>query len=115
MNLEGARIYNEGVGISEESEAKIRKIVEVIRTLSPSSEVSMRFLRCGNMYEGLLWGKADEVPIGVYNRSASMTHLLNALYKTVKKQTLKIWKVKHALTSTEKRNFQNHEPIAMAS
>lgn len=76
MVLAGARIYNDGVGINHDAEEKIRQIVTAIRTISPSSDVSMRLLKSGHVYEGLLWGKAIDVPIGVYKRGISLTQVL---------------------------------------
>lgn len=97
MILEGVRIYSEGVKISQDCEEKIRQIVGVIKRLSPYSEVSMRFLKSGGVYEGLLWGNASDVPIGVYNRGQSMTRVLDMIYGRVKKDCLKAWKVKGQL------------------
>jgi hypothetical protein len=85
MNIEGARIYTEGVEIERETESKIRQIVGTLRTLSPSSDVSMRFLKNGRTYEALLWGKADDIPFGVYRRGPSMSHVLGGFYRRVKK------------------------------
>lgn len=115
MTLDGARIYDEGVGIGQDCEEKIRQIVGAVKTLSPSSEVSMRFLKSGNMYEGLLWGKANDVPIGVYNRGQSMTHVLDTIHRKVKRECLKVWKMSGmSVKSKQKTQFQNHSPMAMA-
>ncbi len=93
MNVNGARIYTEGVSIKGECEKKIEHIVSSIKALSPSSEVSMRFLKVGHTYEGLVWGSANNVPIGIYNRGPSMIHVLETLYRKVKKECLRIWKL----------------------
>ncbi len=114
MTLDGARVYFEGVDMDHEYDEKIRQIVSTIKSLSPSSEVSMRFLKNGSLYEGLLWGKASDVPIGVYNRGLSMAHVLDMLYKKVKKQSLKVLKMKGIARSKEKNQFQSHEPMALA-
>lgn len=114
MNLNGARIYSEGVGLGHECEEKIRHIVDTMKSISPTSEVSMKFLKAGNLYEGLLWGKANDVPIGVYNRGLSMTHVLDALYKKVKKQAVKAWKMKSSMKPSKKVYSQIHEHVAMA-
>jgi hypothetical protein len=114
MTLDGARIYNEGVGISQDCEEKIRQIVAAIKTLSPSSEVSMKFLKSGTTYEGLLWGNASDIPIGVYNRGQSMTHVLDTIYRKVKKECLKVWKVKGVGVKSKARSqYRSHSPIAM--
>lgn len=115
MTLDGVRIYNEGVGISQDCEEKIRQIVGAIKNLSPSSVVSMRFLKSGTMYEGLLWGEASDVPIGVYNRGQSMTHVLDTIYRKVKKECLKVWKVNGiGVKSKERPQYQSGSPMAMA-
>ena len=114
MTLDGARVYFEGVSAAHEFDDKIRQIVSAIESLSPSSEVSMRFLKNGSLYEGLLWGKASDVPIGAYNRGQSMAHVLDTLYKKVKRQSLKVLKMKGTVNSKEGAQFQSHEPMAMA-
>jgi hypothetical protein len=112
MVLAGARIYNDGVGIGHEAEEKIQQIVNAIKAISPSSDVSMRLLKNGHVYEGLLWGKANDLPIGVYKRGISMTQVLENIYKRVKKDCVK------ALKSTCGRRRDRHVPhpveLAMA-
>lgn len=41
MNLDGAKIYAEGLGLGHECEEKIRQIVGAMKSISPTSEVSM--------------------------------------------------------------------------
>ena len=65
-------------------------------------------------FEGLLWGKASDVPIGVYNRGQSMAHVLDTLYRKVKRQSLKVLKIKGSAKSKERTYVQSHEPMAMA-
>ena len=72
-----------------------------VKAVSPTSEVSMRFLKSGRSYEALLWGKADCVPIGVYHRGPSMTQVLDVVYRNVKKQCLKVWKLNGAQPYTQ--------------
>ena len=114
MNLSGAKIYFEGVRVTPEYDDKIRQIVSTCQSLSPTSDVSMRFLKNGNLYEGLLWGKANDVPIGIYNRGQSMAKVLDTIYKNLKKQSLKVWKMKSAAPSIKKPHIQSHAPMAMA-
>jgi len=114
MNLRDVRIYSEGVEMGRDCEEKIRKIVNVIKSLSPSSEVGMRFLKNGHTYEGMLWGKANDIPIGVYNRGASMSHVLDALLRRVRKQSLKIWKLNRVRSKPKATtNVEVHSPFAM--
>lgn len=113
MVLAGARIYNDGVGINHDAEEKIRQIVTAIRTISPSSDVSMRLLKSGHVYEGLLWGKANDVPIGVYKRGVSLTQVLENLYARVKRECLKAWKHSSSQPISKKSDF-NSNPDAQA-
>lgn len=92
MIINGATIYSEGVGIGHDCEDKIRQIMTTLKTFSPSSNLSMRFLKNGRQYEALIWGNADDMPIGVYNRGPSLAHVLDIVYNKVKKQCLKAWK-----------------------
>ncbi len=114
MVLDGARIYNEGVGINSDCEEKIRQIVNTLKTLSPSSEVSMRLLKSGRVYEGLLWGKANDVPIGAYNRGPSVARVLDTLYGRVKKECLNAWKRKGMRNHKNIRPNLVNQPMAMA-
>jgi hypothetical protein len=116
MVLEGARIYNEGVSIEKESEQKISQIVTALKTLSPASDVSMRFLKYGKVYEGLLWGKANDYPIGAYFRGPSMSHVLDTLYNKVKKECLKIWRLKQGQMNPTNyaSNKTSDQPLSMA-
>ncbi|MCB9026780.1 MAG: hypothetical protein H6625_10715 [Bdellovibrionaceae bacterium] len=93
MVLAGANIYNDGVGINRDAEEKIQRIVNSIKTISPSSKVSLRLLKSGNVYEGLLWSKSDELPLGVYKRGVSMTQVLESIYKRVKKDCIRALKL----------------------
>jgi hypothetical protein len=83
MELDGARIYDDGVEIDKGGEKKIRPIVTSIKTLSPTSDVGMKFVKSGRVKEALLWGKAKDGPIGVYNRGLS----LNAVLDTIQGQS----------------------------
>lgn len=113
MILDGARIYNEGVEVGHDTEEKIRQIVNALKAFSPTSEVSMRFLKTGHIYEGLLWGKTHDVPIGIYNRGPSITHVLDTLQRRVKKECLKVLK-RNGLKHEPKRRF-SESPMAIAS
>ena len=115
MVLAGARIYNDGVGISHDTEEKIRQIVNAIRTISPSSDVSMRLLKNGHIYEGLLWGKANDVPIGVYKRGVSLTQVLENLYVKVKRECLtKLKRSNGQKYLSKSRPSDNPDLLAMA-
>lgn len=99
MNVDNARIYNEGVSIGPDCEEKVQQIVNTVKSIFPSSDLSMRFLKSGHTYEALLWGNADNVPIGVYNRGPSLSHVLETLQRKVKKECLKVWKLSRTKTS----------------
>ena len=110
MVLAGANVYNDGVGINQDVEEKIQRIVNTIKAISPSSDVSMRLLKSGGVYEGLLWSKAGELPIGVYKRGISMSQVLENIYKRVKKDCVR------ALKSTRGRPLsrQNQPQVELA-
>lgn len=93
MIINGARIYVDGVRLGPECELKIRRVVDAIRSLASNSEVSLRVLKSGAMYEVLLWGKAERLPIGVYCRGASLSKLLDVFMKRVRRQCLKLSKL----------------------
>ncbi|MEN0059800.1 MAG: hypothetical protein AAGB31_13250 [Bdellovibrio sp.] len=115
MVLAGARVYNDGVGINHDTEEKIHQIVNTIKAVSPSSDVSMRFLKSGQVYEGLLWGKANDIPIGVYKRGVSMSHVLENLLKRVRKECVKVCKMSRGHNaSRRKTNFNHQADLAMA-
>lgn len=115
MVLAGVNIYNEGVGISHDAEEKIRQIVNAIKTISPSSDVSMRLLKSGHVYEGLLWGKANNIPIGVYKRGVSLTQVLENMYTRVKRDCLKAMKSSCGHASRRKHKFdESPDLMAMA-
>ncbi|PWU13174.1 MAG: hypothetical protein C5B49_15055 [Bdellovibrio sp.] len=59
MIINGATIYNEGVSLGHDGDKKIHQIMTTLKSLSKSSNVSMRFLKSGNQYEALVWGKAN--------------------------------------------------------
>ncbi len=115
MVLAGARIYNDGVGINDEFEEKIHQIVKTIKAVSPSSDVSMRLLKSGQVYEGLLWGKANEIPIGVYNRGITMSQVLENLLKRIRKECVRVNKMSRGQSATHgKSNFHHQADLAMA-
>ena len=113
MIINGATIYNEGVGIGHDCEEKIRQIMTTLKTVSPSSNLSMRFLKSGRQYEALIWGKADDMPIGVYNRGPSLVHVLDIVFNKVKKQCLKAWKARGNIRSKRAPTY-NESALALA-
>jgi hypothetical protein len=113
MDLDGARIYDEGVGIDKSAEDKIRQIVTSIKTLSPASDVGMRFVKSGRVIEALLWGKAKDFPIGVYNRGPSLNAVLDTIQRKVKKQCLRTRKTNRAQFQPNNKTY-NHSPLEMA-
>ena len=113
MKLDGARIYDEGVGIKQDAEEKIRKIVSSLKDISPTSEIGMRFVKNGRVVEGLLWGKAKEVPIGIYNRGSSLNVVLETIQRKVKKECLKIKKANGKQFQKMNESY-NHLPLEMA-
>lgn len=114
MTLNGARIYNEGMEIGHDSEEKIRRIVTAIKSLSPSSDIGMRFLKSGKTYEGLLWGRADNTPIGIYNRGPSMTHVLDTIFRKVNKECSNKRKLRCGNRARKETQTYDHSSMAMA-
>lgn len=86
MNIDGVRIYDEGVEINQDCEVKIRKIVNDLRSVSPAPDIGMRFVKSGRSVEALLWGKASDISLGIYNRGTSLARVLTTLHRKVKKQ-----------------------------
>ena len=117
MILNEAKIYFEGLENNHDYDEKIDQLVESIKELSPSPDISMRFLKNRNVYEGLLWGKANDTPIGFYHRGHSMTHVLDSLSRKVKKECLlRAWKMKGAKMKPKQRpQSKNQPPLAIAS
>lgn len=113
MIINGATVYSEGVCIGHDCEEKIRQIMTTLKAVSPSSKLSMRFLKSGRQYEALIWGKADDVPIGVYNRGSSLSHVLDIVYNRVKKQCIKAWKASGDGRS-RRSSIYPESPLAMA-
>lgn len=110
MTLNGARVYSDGVEIGRDSKEKIQQIVDAVKSLSSSSEVSFRFLKSGRVYEALLWGKASDTPIGVYTRGHSLVQALDSAYNKVKRECLKILRFRRKSHSSKERT-QTHESI----
>lgn len=113
MIINGATIYSEGVNVGHDCEEKIRQIMNTLKILSPSPKLSMRFLKSERQYEALVWGKANDVPIGVYNRGPSLAHVLETVCNKIKKQSVKAWKFNG---SNRSRNSSTHSevPVALA-
>lgn len=113
MELNGARIYEEGVEIKQDAREKISEIVKYIKDLSPASDLGMRFVKNGKLVEGLLWGKAKEVPIGIYNRGPSLNAVLDILQRKVKKECLRI-KKEIGNPFRPRNKTYNNPPLEMA-
>lgn len=92
MNIEGANIYEEGVKIEPDCQEKIRQIVSTLRIISPSPKVSLRIVKKGRNYEGLLWGNANDKPLSAYNRGTSVGQVVDRLYEKVKRECVKALK-----------------------
>lgn len=109
MDLAGARIYDDGVQIGHDARLKIEQIVNTIKAVSPSSEVSMRLTKSGNLFEALLWGKANNVSIGVYKRGMSMAQVLENLKKRIKKDCLKALRIPGGVAGRRNRRVSNEQ------
>ena len=89
MFLEGAKIHNEGVTISLENEIRIREIVQATKLISSNAEINLKFLKYGKKCEVLLWGSANDLPIGIYSRGFSIGQALETAHKKLMRYGLK--------------------------
>ncbi len=89
MVLEGAKIYTDGIAINDRIKSKIREIIRAIKALSPISDVSMKLIKSGHIYESLVWGSVNGNPIGLYNRGASEALVLEKTFRRAKKECLR--------------------------
>jgi hypothetical protein len=113
MDLDGARIYNDGVGINKDVESRIRRIVTSIKKISAKSDIGMRFVKRGRVIEGLLWGKAKDIPIGVYNCGPSLNVVLDKIQRKVRKECVKIETIAVPLLQPKNKTY-SHPPLEMA-
>lgn len=113
MELNGARIFDEGVEIKKDAQEKISEIVKTVKALSPNSDLGMRFVKSGKLVEGLLWGRAKEVSIGIFHRGSSLNAVLDILQRKVKRECLKIQKEAVSQFRSENKKY-NHLPLEMA-
>ncbi len=87
MEIAGARIYDDGVGIKQDAEVKIKKIVDEI--------------------------KADELPIGIYTRGMSLSTVLDTIHSKVERECIKVKKAQFAKT-VMKMHRRKDLPMEMA-
>ena len=113
MEIAGARIYDDGVGIKRDAEVKIKKIVDEIKTVATSTDLGIRFVKNGRMIEGLLWAKADELPIGIYTRGMSLSTVLDTIHRKVERECIKVKKAQFAKT-VMKMHRRKDLPMEMA-
>lgn len=90
MTINGAKIFNQGVLIDHDDKAKITQLVNAFRAVSESPEINIQFLKRGRIYEGLLWGKANSIPVGIYRQGVSVSQVLDHMQKRAQKECLKI-------------------------
>jgi hypothetical protein len=113
MELNGARIQEENIKIEKDTQEKINEIIKSVKTLSPKSDLSMRFVKSGKVVECLLWGRVKEIPIGIYNRGPSLNAVLELLKRKVKKECLKIRNESVPQFRVNSKIY-NHLPFEMA-
>lgn len=92
MNINGAKIFNQGVLVDHDCEEKIKQLVNTFKAVSDSPEINIQFLKRGRIYEGLLWGKASSIPVGIYRQGVSVSQVLDHMQKRAQKDCLKILK-----------------------
>lgn len=89
MNLDGVAIYQDGVDMDSDAQEKIKQLIGTVKIFTPNADISLRFLKNGQTYEGLLWGWAGG-PVGLFNRGPSLGAVLEGLRKKIKKECLKL-------------------------
>lgn len=109
MTLNGANVYCENVKLDQRSKLRIEEMVASLKEISSDAEVSLKLLKEGDIFEGLLWGRAVDSPIGIYTRGASLNRLLDTLQKKVSMESLKIWKNKGS--ALRKNNRSIRQPV----
>ena len=116
MHIEGARIYSEGVELNQNCEIKIRQMVKEIKSISPSADVGLRFIRTGRTVEALLWGKVSDLSLGVYNCGPSVSHVLGTIHRKLKKQYLSPSKIGSRTTDVSRtyKTFEQPAPSLAA-
>lgn len=114
MTVNGAKIFNDGVWIDRDCEEKIKQIVNVFKAVSPSPEINIRFLKRGKVYEGLLWGSTNSIPIGVYRQGTSLSYVLDNMQKRVKKECLKVLRLSGQILKSKKSCSFSESPSAVA-
>lgn len=116
MVLQDAQIYFEGINNGCDFKEQIQQIVKAVKALYPSSELNMRLIKNDQSYEALLWGKSNGVPFGIYNRGQTLRHVLDTLFRSVKRETLQIWKVGCGNSIPPSKNlFATTPQLAVAS
>lgn len=90
MVLNGARIYSEGISITDNIKAKIHEIMRAINGLTSASDVSIKLIKNGHAYEVMVWGSLNGNPLGLYNRGLSMGAVLENILRRAKKECLRI-------------------------
>lgn len=111
MILNGASVYCEGLELDTKSTDQLKQMVNSLREVSPSAEVSFKLLKDGDFFEALLWGRAIDSPIGIYQRGLSLDRVLGSLHKKVTVECLKIWKKKGQII---RRNFSANRQTVLA-
>jgi hypothetical protein len=94
MVFENSRVYYDGVEIDAVEKEKIHKIIKTLKSMIPSADISLRLLKWGDIYEGLLWGKAEKIPIGIYKRAPTMSLVLENLERRVRRECIRLLKLR---------------------
>lgn len=83
-------VIADGLELNKDISDKINQIEVVTKKVSKKPQINIKLVKNGFNYEGLLWGKLDQAPIGAFSHGHSPTLVLENLCKRVKRDCLKI-------------------------
>ncbi|MGE4131205.1 MAG: hypothetical protein AB7F86_06175 [Bdellovibrionales bacterium] len=95
MVVNGSKVYLEGVEPSSQLEAQLSSLTGIVKSYAPESDLSVKLIKVGRTCEILAWGRAGDIPIGVYRRGSSVEQSLKAASDGLRRQALRIWRGRH--------------------
>lgn len=90
MLIENIQVTTEEVVLNKDCTEKIHTISAAAKKVSAKQDLNIRLIKNGPIYEGLIWGKLDKVPVAGFNRAISPKKVLDNLSKRVSRDCLKI-------------------------
>lgn len=92
MIIQGFKIEALGFQMNKEQKQEIESFVKKLKMKLPLSKMRLRLVKTKNLIEGMIWCESQGLPIGVYNRSTSLSQLIKSLLKRVSKEYRKAHK-----------------------